>query len=164
MRILGIDPGLARMGYGVIDFDGNTIRPVTFGVVETTPQMAMPARLLHLFDETQQLIDCWAPEEVAFEELFFYQNKTTGIVVAEARGVEVMTFERAGLPLYEYTPSQIKQAMTGYGRANKAQIQQAVTLLLRLARVPQPDDAADGLAVAMTHAFGQRFKEQQRMR
>ncbi|MDD7592935.1 MAG: crossover junction endodeoxyribonuclease RuvC [Peptoniphilaceae bacterium] len=164
MRILGIDPGLARMGYGVIDFDGNTIRPVAYGVVETAPQMTMPERLLHLFTQTQQLIDHTAPDEVAFEELFFYQNKTTGITVAEARGVEVLTFERAGLPLYEYTPSQIKQAMTGYGRATKVQMQKAVTMLLRLEQVPQPDDAADGLAVAMTHAFGQRFKEQQRMR
>ncbi|WP_066924046.1 crossover junction endodeoxyribonuclease RuvC [Murdochiella massiliensis] len=164
MRIVGIDPGLARMGYGIIDFDGNFLRPVTYGCIETPAHMPLPARLRQLDEQLDQLLKDAAPDEAAFEELFFYQNKTTGITVAQARGVEVNAVERLHIPLYEYTPGQIKQAMTGYGRANKTQIQNAVKMLLRLDRIPKPDDAADGLAVAITHAFGQRFKEQQRMR
>lgn len=164
MRILGVDPGIARVGYGVIDFDGNTIRPVTYGCIETPAGRAVPCRLHDIDQSLEKLLDSTSPDEVSFEELFFYQNKTNGILVAQARGVEVLAMQRRGLPLYEYTPSQIKQALTGYGRAQKAQIQRAVMMLLRLPTLPKPDDAADGLAVAITHAFGQRFKEQQRMK
>lgn len=164
MRIVGIDPGLARLGYGIIDFDGNTIRMVTFGCIETPAHTPLPARLRQIDEQLHQLLKDAAPDEAAFEELFFYQNKTTGITVAQARGVEVNAFARLHIPLYEYTPGQIKQALTGYGRANKTQMQNAVRMLLRLEEIPKPDDAADGLAVAITHVFGQRFKEQQRMR
>ncbi len=164
MRILGIDPGIARMGYGIIDFDGNTLRVVSYGCVETTPDERIPGRLMHIQTELKRLLEVYTPDEVAFEELFFYQNKTNGILVAQARGVEVLTVEAEGIPLFEYTPSQIKQAITSYGKATKVQMQHAVQLLLRLDRLPKPDDAADALACAMTHAFGQRFKQEQRMR
>lgn len=164
MRIFGIDPGLARMGYGVIDFDGNSLRLVTCGCIETPAHSPMPTRLIQIDTQLNQLLKETAPDEAAFEELFFYQNKTTGIAVAQARGVEVTAVERLAIPLYEYTPGQIKQAITGYGRATKIQMQNAVKMLLRMQEVPKPDDAADGLAAAITHAFGQRFKEQQRMR
>ena len=164
MRILGIDPGIALVGYGVIDFDGNRLRCLEYGVIETLAHTPLAERLLIIDREMEQLIKEFHPGEVAFEELFFYSNKTTAIMVAQARGIEVLAAIKAGLSLYEYTPLQIKQAITGYGRANKLQIQRSVQALLRLNELPKPDDAADGLAVAICHAFGQQFKEENLMR
>lgn len=164
MRILGIDPGIALMGFGLIDFDGNHLTHLSHGVIETPASLPTQERLAQIDLELKEILSIARPDEVAFEELFFYNNKTTGILVAQARGVEVTRVVKMGIPLYEYTPGQIKQALTGYGRANKKQIQQSVQLLLKLDQLPKPDDAADGLAVAITHAFGQRFKEEQEMR
>ena len=163
MRIIGIDPGIALMGFGIIDLVGSEIKYLSHGVIESGPELSMPERLRKIDRELEQIIRICRPDEAAFEELFFYNNKKTGIMVAQARGVEVTAFSRRGISLYEYTPAQIKQAVTGYGRAEKKQIQETVRLLLGLEDIPKPDDAADGLAVAICHAFGQRFKEGQRM-
>lgn len=163
MRILGIDPGLALVGYGVLDFDGSHLLCREYGCLTTEAHTPLPDRLLVIDREMKKLLDEFQPDEMAFEELFFYRNKTTAIMVAEARGVEVLAGASRQLPLYEYTPMQIKQTITGYGQAGKEQMQRSVQALLRLDQLPKPDDAADALAVAITHAFGQRFKEENRM-
>ncbi|MDD7543558.1 MAG: crossover junction endodeoxyribonuclease RuvC [Peptoniphilaceae bacterium] len=164
MVILGIDPGIALVGYGVIDYDGNRIRCLEYGVIETSSELTTPQRLTIIDQEMNRLFDSFRPDDVAFEELFFYQNKTNGILVAQARGVEVLAAAKRSIPIFEYTPSQIKQTITGYGRANKLQMQRSVQTLLRLSVLPTPDDAADGLAVAICHAFAQRFKEENLLR
>lgn len=163
MIILGIDPGIALVGYGVIDYDGNHIHCLEYGCISTKAGTALPDRLYIIAQEMNQLIDEFSPDEISFEELFFYQNKKTAMMVAQARGVEVLCAREKNIPIYEYTPLQIKQAITGYGRANKKQIQKSIQLLLQLTELPKPDDAADGLAAAVCHAFGQRFKEEYRM-
>lgn len=158
MIILGIDPGIATMGYGVVDKDKNgNCRAIDYGVVVTPKEETLPVRLAILEEGVNKIIDRFAPEEVALEELFFTKNITTGIAVAQARGVTLLACVKKCGRLYEYTPMQIKQALTGYGRADKKQIQQVVTSLLRLKSVPRPDDAADALAIALCHAFTSRF-------
>lgn len=158
MIILGIDPGIATMGYGVVDKDKNgNCRAIDYGVVATPKEETLPVRLAILEEGVNKIIDRFAPEEVALEELFFTKNITTGIAVAQARGVTLLACVKKCGRLYEYTPMQIKQALTGYGRADKQQIQQVVTSLLRLKSVPRPDDAADALAIALCHAFTSRF-------
>ena len=158
MIILGIDPGIATMGYGVEDKDKNgNCRAIDYGVVVTPKEETLPVRLAILEEGVNKIIDRFAPEEVALEELFFTKNITTGIAVAQARGVTLLACVKKCGRLYEYTPMQIKQALTGYGRADKQQIQQVVTSLLRLKSVPRPDDAADALAIALCHAFTSRF-------
>lgn len=158
MIILGIDPGIATMGYGVVDKDKNgNCRAIDYGVVVTPKEEILPVRLAILEEGVNKIIDRFAPEEVALEELFFTKNITTGIAVAQARGVTLLACVKKCGRLYEYTPMQIKQALTGYGRADKQQIQQVVTSLLRLKSVPRPDDAADALAIALCHAFTSRF-------
>lgn len=163
MILLGIDPGLALVGYGVIQLKEGRVTPLEYGCIETLAGMALPERLAIIDQEMEKLIDDYQPDQIAFEELFFYRNKTTIISVAQARGVEILAGVKRGLPIYEFTPSQIKQAVTGYGRANKLQIQRSIQALLGLTELPKPDDAADGLAVAMTLAFSQRFREEYRM-
>ena len=158
MIILGIDPGIATMGYGVVDKDKNgNCRAIDYGVVVTPKEETLPVRLTILEEGVNKIIDRFAPEEVALEELFFTKNITTGIAVAQARGVTLLACVKKCGRLYEYTPMQIKQALTSYGRADKQQIQQVVTSLLRLKSVPRPDDAADALAIALCHAFTSRF-------
>ena len=158
MIILGIDPGIATMGYGVVDKDKNgNCRAIDYGVVVTPKEETLPVRLAILEEGVNKIIDRFAPEEVALEELFFTKNITSGIAVAQARGVTLLACVKKCGRLYEYTPMQIKQALTGYGRADKQQIQQVVTSLLRLKSVPRPDDAADALAIALCHAFTSRF-------
>ena len=158
MIILGLDTGIATMGYGVVDKDKNgNCRAIDYGVVVTPKEETLPVRLAILEEGVNKIIDRFAPEEVALEELFFTKNITTGIAVAQARGVTLLACVKKCGRLYEYTPMQIKQALTGYGRADKQQIQQVVTSLLRLKSVPRPDDAADALAIALCHAFTSRF-------
>ena len=158
MIILGIDPGIATMGYGVVDKDGNgNCRAVDYGVVQTPKEETLPVRLAILEEGVNKIIDRFSPEEVALEELFFTKNITTGIAVAHARGVTLVACVKKSGRLYEYTPMQIKQALTGYGRADKKQIQQVVASLLKLKNIPRPDDAADALAIALCHAFTSRF-------
>ena len=160
MIILGIDPGLATLGYGVIEKDerGN-FRAIDCGVVLTPKEEGLPVRLAMLEEGVRKILDKYHPDEVAMEELFFSKNITTGIAVAHARGVALLTCVKRCGRLFEYTPMQIKQALTGYGRADKKQMQSVVTSILKLKAVPKPDDAADALAIALCHAFTNRFGE-----
>ncbi len=160
MIILGVDPGIATLGYGVIEKDerGN-FRAIDCGVVTTPKDEGLPVRLAMLEEGVQKILDKYRPDEVAMEELFFSKNITTGIAVAHARGVALLTCVKACGRLYEYTPMQIKQALTGYGKADKKQIQSVVTSMLRLSEIPKPDDAADALAIALCHGFSGRFGE-----
>lgn len=159
MTILGIDPGLATMGYGVIEAEHGSFRVVDYGVVTTPKECNLPERLCQLEEGVGELIDTYKPASIAIEELFFSKNITTGIPVAEARGVILLTAVKSlGDEVYEYTPNQIKQAITGYGGADKIQMQHMVQALLRLKNVPRPDDAADALAVALCHAQTSRLQ------
>lgn len=158
MRILGIDPGLATMGYGVIESDGDRHRLVQFGVLTTQAGQPTPQRLRSIFTGVNQLMDTYQPEEVAFEELFFSKNITTGMAVSAARGAALVAAAQRTDNLYEYTPMQIKQAVTGHGKADKNQVQQMVRALLSMKEIARPDDAADALAVAITHANSMRMK------
>jgi len=151
MIILGIDPGLATLGYGVIEADNNRRRLIQFGTLTTPAGQPMPQRLRAIFQGMNQLMDIYQPEDVAFEELFFSKNITTGMAVSAARGVALVAVVQRTDNLYEYTPMQIKQAVTGYGKADKKQIQQMVKLLLKMDTIPKPDDAADAIACAITH-------------
>lgn len=160
MIILGIDPGLATLGYGVIEKDerGNS-RAIDCGVVTTPKDESLPVRLAMLEEGINKILDKYCPDEVAMEELFFSKNITTGIAVAHAHGVALLTCVKRCGRLFEYTPMQIKQALTGYGKADKKQMQAVVTSILKLKTVPKPDDAADALAIALCHAFTSRFGE-----
>ncbi len=152
-RVIGLDPGLAIVGYGVIDYDGfNNKKVVDYGVINTPKHESFPTRLAIIYKAVTELIEKYKPDEIAAEELFFNTNITTGINVAHARGVLLLAAVHACGCLYEYTPLQIKQAMTGYGRADKKQIQEMVRVYLGLQKVPKPDDAADALALALCHA------------
>ena len=160
MRILGIDPGLATMGWGVVDTEKGKNSLVQCGAVITTPDMPIQRRLHHIFVGVKELIAIYNPQEIVFEELFFAKNITTAMNVSAARGVALCACADSGLPMYEYTPMQIKQAVTGYGSADKRQVQQMVKMLLNLPAVIRPDDAADAVAAALTHAASGRMKEQ----
>ena len=157
MVVLGIDPGLATLGWGVLKSDRGRFETVDYGVVLTPKEESLPVRLAMLEEGVNKLIDKYHPDEIALEELFFNNNITTGINVAQARGVILLTCVKKCGRLYEYTPLQIKQALTGYGRADKKQMQIMVKTLLRLDNIPKPDDAADALAVALTHCQTSRF-------
>ena len=160
MIVLGIDPGLATLGYGVIEKDARgNCRAVDFGVVVTPKEEGLPVRLALIEEGLTKILEKFQPDEVAMEELFFSKNITTGIAVAHARGVALLTCVKRCGRLYEYTPMQIKQALTGYGKADKKQMQSVVASLLKLKTVPKPDDAADALGVALCHAFTNRFGE-----
>lgn len=158
MIILGIDPGLATMGYGVINAVKGNYSVIDYGAVVTPKDCTLPQRLKQLEEGVQELIETFKPDNIAIEELFFSKNVTTGIAVSEARGVILLTAVKGlGDEVYEYTPNQIKQAVTGYGGADKMQMQHMVQALLRLKSVPRPDDAADALAVAICHAQTSRM-------
>ena len=149
MIIFGIDPGYAIIGYGVIEKLGNKYNVLDYGVVTTEAKLDLSTRLNIMYNEIEQKIKTYNPDCVAIEELFFNQNITTAIAVAQARGVLILSATRANKKIYEYTPLQIKQAITGYGRAEKKQMQKMVQTLLNLREMPKPDDAADALAVAL---------------
>ncbi len=151
MRILGIDPGYGIVGYGIIDTHKNNA-VVDFGVIETPKEESFPVRLLRIEESMRVLMERYRPDEVAIEELFYFKNQTTVIPVAEARGVIVLTAQKYCDRIFEYTPMQIKQALTGNGRADKKQMQFMVKAVLGLEKVPKPDDAADALAVALCHS------------
>ena len=158
MIILGLDPGFGTMGYGVIEKDARgNCRAVDFGVVKTPKEESFGVRLCMVEEGVNRLFDKFSPEEAAMEELFFSKNITTGIAVAHARGVILLTCNKRCGRIYEYTPNQIKQALTGYGGADKQQMQRVVASHLRLSSIPRPDDAADALGVALCHAFTNRF-------
>ncbi len=152
MVVLGVDPGYAITGFGIVDYRQNHFRVLDYGVISTAAGQAFPMRLLRIAEALDLLIAKWQPQAMAVEELFFSRNTTTAIGTAQARGVAVLSGARAGLPVYEYTPMQVKVAVTGYGKAQKPQIQEMVRILLALPAPPRPDDAADALAVAICHA------------
>lgn len=152
VRILGIDPGLATLGWGVIEAEPGRQRLVDYGCILTTPDMRLPERLVQIQTEIQALLARYGPEEIAFEELFFAKNVTTAFTVGAARGISIAACAARTDRLYEYTPMQVKLAVAGHGGAEKRQIQQMVKLLLHLEAIPRPDDAADAVAVALTHA------------
>jgi len=158
MIIMGIDPGLATMGYGIIEANRGDSRLIQYGTINTPAGEPMPQRLRAIYMGVQQLMDIYQPEEVAFEELFFSKNITTGMAVSAARGVALLAVVEKTDNLYEYTPMQIKQAITGYGGADKHQMQHMVKLLLHMKEIARPDDAADAIAVALTHANSQHAK------
>ncbi len=158
MRILGIDPGTGILGFGVIDAgSGNKVSLIDGGVIRTPVKQADYLRLETIYDELSQLISEHKPDVMAVEKLFFAQNVTTAMSVSQARGVVLLAGVKNGLELYEYTPLQIKQALTGYGRADKKQIQEMVRIMLRLDEAPKPDDCADALAAAICHSMTARF-------
>lgn len=153
-RILGIDPGTGILGFGVVDFDSRgKATLVDGGVIRTPVKQPDSERLLTIYEELSEIITAHKPEIIAVEKLFFSQNVTTAMSVSQARGVVLLCGEQNGLKLFEYTPQQIKLAVTGYGKADKKQIQEMVKIILRLQEVPKPDDCADALAVAITHSM-----------
>lgn len=160
MRILGIDPGYAIVGYGVIEAARGRYETLEYGAVTTQAGDDFGLRLLEIYDGLAQLLDALKPQAASVEKLYFLNNKTTGIGVAEARGVILLALSQAGVPLYEYTPMQVKQAVTGYGKAQKHQVQEMTARLLGLPGIPKPDDAADALALAICHgqAAGSRVR------
>ncbi len=158
MIILGVDPGTAITGYGVLQSDGEDLRTIAYGAITTPADWPMPRRLQHVYQELSALIAKHKPTDAVVEKLFFSKNVRTALSVGQARGVALLAAAQAGLAIHEYTPLQIKQAVVGYGRAEKQQIQQMVKMLLQLDSIPQPDDAADALAVAICHAHSARFE------
>ena len=150
MRILGVDPGVATIGFGLIEADRGSQRLLRYGVITTPAGLPLSNRLYQISRDMEELLDAFHPDEAAVEELFFSKNITTGIAVAHGRGVILLELERAGIPVYEYTPMQVKQAVTGYGKAVKKQVQEMTRILLHLPAVPRPDDTADALAMAIT--------------
>ena len=156
-RILGIDPGTGILGFGVVDCEvGKPLRMVTGGVISTPAHTPIEIRLEEIFNGLNEIISETKPDEVSIEKLFFTRNVTTAISVAQARGVAILAAQIKKIPIYEYTPNQIKQTLTGYGGANKKQMQEMVRIQLNLQQIPKPDDAADALAAAITHFYMKR--------
>ena len=152
MRILGIDPGIAIVDFGLIESNRGSVRMLQYGAVTTEAGLPLATRLVQIENDMTALIAQLKPDEIAVEELFFSKNITTGIAVAHGRGVILCTAERLGVPIFEYTPMQVKQAVAGYGLADKKQVMDMTKRLLKLKAVPKPDDAADALAIAICHA------------
>ena len=152
MRILGIDPGIAIVGFGLIESDRSGQRMLQYGAITTSKELPLAERLVQIGEDMEQLIAQLKPDAIAVEELFFTNNITTGIAVAHGRGIILYAAKKSGIPLYEYTPMQVKMAVTGYGKAEKRQVMDMTKRLLNLKAVPKPDDAADALAIALCHA------------
>jgi crossover junction endodeoxyribonuclease RuvC len=157
MLVIGIDPGTAVTGYGLVqDDEHGGLVLVDYGVITTPSNLPMPERLLQLYQRLRELLSCYSPESGAVEKLFLQRNVRTAISVGQGRGIALLGLAEARIPVVEYTPLEIKQAVTGYGRADKMQVQQMVKFLLRLSEIPKPDDAADALAVAICHLHSSR--------
>lgn len=152
MIILGVDPGTAITGYGVIEHSGNRFSLLEYGIVSSSKDMAVAERLQVIFDGINRIIEKYKPEHFVIEELFFNKNTKTALAVGQARGVIILAASLNGLPIFEYTPLQVKQAVVGYGRAEKQQVQFMVKAIMNLADIPRPDDAADALAIGICHA------------
>jgi len=152
MRILGIDPGTGRTGWGVVDREGGSENMVVYGCFETKANSALPERLELIYEHVAKLIEEHKPDEVAIEDLFFATNAKTAMSVGQARGVVLLACKHKRVPIFNYTPLQVKSAVTGYGKADKKQVEMMVVKILRLKEIPKPDDAADALAVALTHS------------
>lgn len=151
-RILGIDPGFATIGFGLVAAERGSVQMLRYGAITTPAGMEFPKRLRLIYQDTTELLRMLTPDAVAMEELFFNTNITTGIQVAHGRGILLLACEEYGVPIFEYTPSQVKQAVVGYGKAEKRQVMDMTRRLLHLQEIPRPDDAADGLALALCHA------------
>ena len=158
MRVIGIDPGTAITGWGVVEGDGNDLLLVAAGVITTTAGTPLPGRLQIIYHELTGIVEQWQPESSAIEELFFSKNAKTALAVGHGRGAAMLALANAGLSISEYKPLEVKQAITGHGGADKLQIQQMVKLLLNLDDIPRPDDAADALAVAICHLHSARLR------
>ena len=158
MRILGIDPGIAIVGYGIIEYKNNKFNVIDYGTIITPSNMKIEKRLERIYIGVDTLIKNYNIEEVGVEELFFNKNVKTAITVAQSRGVILLVCSHNNKPIYEYTPLQVEQGVVGYGRANKAQVQQMVASLLKLKEIPKPDDVADALAVAICHAHANKLE------
>ncbi|MDR0943392.1 MAG: crossover junction endodeoxyribonuclease RuvC [Ruminococcus sp.] len=156
MRLLGIDPGYAIVGFGAVDFDGYKFSPVAFGAITTDAGTPFDERLKAIYDDMTDLIKKYQPESMAVEKLFFNTNQKTGIDVAQARGVILLSAVNMNIPIFEYTPLQVKQAVVGYGRAEKNQVMQMTKSILGLKDIPKPDDAADALAIAICHGHSKK--------
>lgn len=156
-RVLGIDPGTAIVGWGVVEGEGQDLALVEYGVIRTPANTPLAERVRHIYDEMVAILERFEPHGVGIEQLFFARNVSTALPVAHARGVLLLAIHQHGLPLAEFTPMQIKQAVTGYGNADKQQMQQMVRLLLGLAEPPRPDDAADAVAVALCYHQTARY-------
>lgn len=159
MRILGIDPGFAITGYSIIDYQGNKFKLIDSGAVLTKAGESFPLRLTKIYDDLQMIIDEYKPDAVSVEELFFNQNVKTAINVAQARGVILVIGCKNNIPTFEYTPLQVKQAVAGYGRADKIQVQKMVKAILNVEKLPKLDDITDSMAVAICHAHSSKFAE-----
>jgi len=158
LRVLGIDPGTAITGYGIVEGEGDELTVLAFGVITTPAHQPLAQRLQQIYRELQALIAKWQPHSAAVEELFFSKNARTALAVGHARGVILLALTDAGLPIQEYKPAEVKQAVAGYGAAPKEQVQSMVQLLLGLKEVPRPDDAADALAIAICHLHSARWQ------
>ncbi|MDW8172594.1 MAG: crossover junction endodeoxyribonuclease RuvC [Anaerolineae bacterium] len=159
MLSLGIDPGTAIVGYGLVqESEDGSYQALAYGVIRTPPHESMPERLASIYEALRSLIAQYRPDRAAIEEMFFGRNVTTAITVAQGRGVILLALQQASLPIYQYKPSVVKQSITGYGGAEKNQMQEMVRLLLNLASIPQPDDAADALAIALTDLQSRHFE------
>jgi crossover junction endodeoxyribonuclease RuvC len=156
--ILGVDPGIARSGWGVIECQMSNVKCQNYGCIETLAKLESSQRLKQIYAELTDIINEYKPDVMAVEELFFNTNAKTAFIVGQARGVILLAAAQKNIPIMTYTPLQVKMAITGYGRAEKAQIGQMVKILLKLKEIPKPDDVSDALAVALTHAFTNKFK------
>ena len=164
MRILGIDPGYATTGFGILEAGRGSVQLLNYGTITTPTTLTFPERLVVLYDDMVQLIETVKPDAVAVEELFWGHNVTTGIGVSHGRGVILLAICKSGTPLFEYTPNQVKQAVVGYGGADKHQVMEMTRRILKMEAVARPDDAADAVAVAITHANTGMLREQFRMK
>ena len=151
MKILGIDPGYAIVGYGILNYDGYKFRPLGYGAITTEACTDFTLRLMDIYHDMETVLDTFKPDAMSIEKLFFNTNQKTGIDVAQARGVIILAAAEMGVPVFEYTPLQVKQSVVGYGRAEKKQVMEMTRILLRLEKIPKPDDAADALAIAICH-------------
>ncbi len=158
MRILGIDPGLALVGYGLVEENEGSFQKIDYGCIRTSKDLDLPRRLEIIFNDVKLLITKFSPDELALEKLFFCKNVRTALQVGEARGAILTAAVQEKAPIFEYTPLQVKQAVAGYGRAEKRQVQKMVALLLKLPEIPRPDDAADALAIALCHLQSRRWQ------
>ncbi|MDD4527776.1 MAG: crossover junction endodeoxyribonuclease RuvC [Candidatus Margulisbacteria bacterium] len=163
MRIIGIDPGYALVGYGIIDVVGNTLKPVKYGCIKTEAKTNFYSRMIKINTELKELLKEFNPTAMGIEKLFFSRNTTTALDVAQVRGAIIQEGLNCGLEIYEYTPNEVKIAVTGYGKADKQQIQQMVKNLLHLTEIPKPDDTADALAIAICHNNSYRIKGLERI-
>lgn len=152
LRILGIDPGIAIVGFGILEYDNVKFKVIDYGAITSPAHTPVPERLKMIYDDLTYVIEKYKPNEIAVEELFYNNNAKTVINVAQARGVLMLAGENHNIPVFEYTPLQVKQGVVGYGRADKNQVQQMVKKILNLSEVPKPDDTADAIAIAICHA------------